>query len=175
ERQDNAEAKPVADRVRTCCHHFGVGTNRPVGLKRSVRISTTKETMTAWAGLTQIEAKASSMLMKIDARIEPPRLPMPPTTTTMKALRMRSSPIAWFTPTSGPKSTPLAAAIAAPMANTRVWTSGTGIPMAWAMTRSWVVARIQMPYLPYFMKSQRAPMIAADRSAMAMRYQGYWR
>jgi hypothetical protein len=115
------------------------------------------------------------MLMKIDARIEPPRLPMPPTTTTMKALRMMSSPMAWFTPTSGPKRTPLAAAMAAPMANTRVWTSGTGMPMACAMTRSWVVARIQRPYLPYFMNSQSAPMIAADRSAMTMRYQGYWR
>jgi len=32
-----------------------------------------------------------------------------------------------------------------------------------------------MPYLPYFMNSQSAPMIAADRSAMTMRYQGYWR
>ena len=100
---------------------------------------------------------------------------MPPTTTTMKALRMRSRPIVWFTPTSGPKRTPLAAAIAAPIAKTIVWTSGTGIPIACAMTRSWVVARIQMPYLPYFMNSQSAPMIVADSSAMTIRYQGYSR
>src|SRR5207237_10359644 len=130
ERQDEAKANPVTDGTRTRCHHFGVGTNRPVGLKRSVRISTTKETMTAWAGLTQIEANASSMLMKIDARIEPPRLPMPPTTTTMNAFSMKSSPMAWFTPTSGPKRTPLAAAMAAPTANTIVCTSGTGMPIA---------------------------------------------
>ena len=47
------------------------------------------------------------------------------------------------------------------------------MPMAWAMTRSWVVARIQMPYLPYLRKSQSAPMIAADSTAVAIRYQGY--
>ena len=42
--------------------------------------------------------------------------------------------------------------MAAPIANTTVWTHGTGMPMAAAMTRSCVVARIQMPCLPYFMK-----------------------
>jgi hypothetical protein len=35
---------------------LGVGTNKPVGLKRSVRIRATKETMTAWEGLTISEA-----------------------------------------------------------------------------------------------------------------------
>ena len=60
--------------------------------------------------------------------------------------------MAWLTPTVGPKSTPLAAAMAAPIAKTTVCTHGTGIPMAEAMTRSCVVARIQMPCLPYFMK-----------------------
>ena len=83
--------------------------------------------------------------MKIEAAIDPPRLPMPPTTTTMKALSTQSSPMAWLTPTSGPNSTPLAAAMPAPIANTAVCTHGTGMPMACAMTRSCVVARIQMP------------------------------
>src|SRR5438552_4166850 len=46
--------------------------------------------------------------MKIAAAIDPARLPMPPTTTTMKAFKIQSSPIAWLTPTSGPNSTPLA-------------------------------------------------------------------
>src|ERR1700720_2690349 len=68
---------------------------------------------------------------QIAAAIEPARFPMPPITTTMKALRIQSSPIAWFTPTSGPNSTPLAPAMAAPMANTTVSTQGTGIPIAW--------------------------------------------
>ncbi len=83
--------------------------------------------------------------MKIAARIEPPRLPMPPTTTTIKAFNTQSSPIAWLTPTSGPNKTPLAAAMPEPIANTAVNTHGTGMPIACAMTRSWVVARIQMP------------------------------
>ena len=46
----------------------------------------------------------------------------------------------------------LAAAMAAPIANTVVCTRGTGIPMAEAITRSWVVARIQIPYFPNFRK-----------------------
>ena len=54
-------------------------------------------------------------------------------------------------PTVGPNSTPLAAAMAAPIANTTVCTHGTGMPMAAAIVRSWVVARIQMPCLPCFM------------------------
>ena len=107
--------------------------------------------MTACAGLTQIVASDSSKLMKIDARIEPPRFPMPPTTTTTNARSVKSNPMAWLTPTVGAKSTPLAAAMAAPIANTTVCTHGTGMPMAAAMTRSCVVARIQMPCLPYFM------------------------
>ena len=74
---------------------------------------------------------------------------MPPTTTTMKARSVKSAPMFWVTPPRGPKSTPLAAAMAAPMAKTPVWTNGTGMPMAEAMTRSCMVARIQMPYLPY--------------------------
>jgi hypothetical protein len=45
---------------------------------------------------------------------------MPPTTTTMNARRVKSNPIVWVTPPRGPKSTPLAAAMAAPMANTPV-------------------------------------------------------
>src|SRR5262249_46210230 len=36
--------------------HLGVGTKRPVGRKSRVRISTTKETMTACAGLTTMAA-----------------------------------------------------------------------------------------------------------------------
>ena len=36
--------------------HFGVGTKRPVGRNRSVRISTTEETMIACDGLTQSAA-----------------------------------------------------------------------------------------------------------------------
>ena len=36
--------------------HFGVGTNRPVGRNNSVRISTTKETITACDGSSQIAA-----------------------------------------------------------------------------------------------------------------------
>ena len=47
---------------------------------------------------------------------------MPPTTTTMNARSVKSKPIVWVTPPSGPKSTPLAAAMAAPMANTAVCT-----------------------------------------------------
>ena len=40
---------------------------------------------------------------------------MPPTTTTMNARSVKSAPMVWVTPPSGPNSTPLAAAIAAPM------------------------------------------------------------
>ena len=83
--------------------------------------------------------------MKIAAAIEPPRLPMPPTTTTMKARSTQSSPHRGLTPTSGPNSTPLAAAMPEPIAKTRSSTQGTGMPIACAMTRSCVVARIQMP------------------------------
>ena len=46
----------------------------------------------------------------------------------------------------------MAAAMAAPIANTVVCTSGTGMPMAEAITRSCMVARIQMPYFPNFRK-----------------------
>ena len=52
---DDGEADPVAA-MRRCARHFGVGTNRPVGRKSSVRISATNETITAWAGLTTSEA-----------------------------------------------------------------------------------------------------------------------
>src|SRR5262249_27439246 len=110
--------------------HLGVGTNRPVGRNRSVRISTMNDTITACDGATQIGAWASRRLRKIAAAIEPPRLPMPPTTTTMKAFRTQFSPMVWLTATSGPNSTPLAAAIAAPIANVAVCTHGTGMPMA---------------------------------------------
>ena len=48
-------------------------------------------------------------------------------------------------PDQRPNSTPLAAAIAEPIANTAISTQGTGMPIASAMTRSCVVARIQMP------------------------------
>ena len=44
----------------------------------------------------------------------------------------------------------------------RCSTHGTGMPIACAITRSCVVARIQMPYLPYFRNSQKPPMMAAD-------------
>ena len=43
----------------------------------------------------------------------------------------------------------------APMANTPVSTHGTGMPIAWAITRSCVVARIQMPQVPNFRNSQK--------------------
>ena len=43
--------------VERCgCCHFGVGTNRPVGRNSSVRISTTKDTITACEGSIQIVA-----------------------------------------------------------------------------------------------------------------------
>ena len=58
------------------------------------------------------------------------------------------------------------------MANTPASTHGTGMPIAWAITRSWVVARIQMPQVPNFRNSQKPPMIAPDSSATATRYQG---
>ena len=54
QRHDHAEAGPVDDGVVLA--HFGVGTNRPVGRNSRVRIRTTNETITACAGLTQIEA-----------------------------------------------------------------------------------------------------------------------
>ena len=57
----------------------------------------------------------------------------------------------------------------APMANAAVCTHGTGMPIACAMTRSCVVARIQMPYLPYLRNSQKPPMIAADSAAITSR------
>src|SRR5208282_3978745 len=143
QRQDNSKPGPIDSRARRA--HLGVGTKSPVGRNNRVRISTTKETMTAWAGLTHSEAYASNREMKIEAAIEPARFPMPPTTTTMKAFKIQSSPIAWLTPTNGPNKTPLAPAIPAPMAKTTVSTQGTGMPMACAMTRSCVVARIQIP------------------------------
>ena len=49
------------------------------------------------------------------------------------------------------------------------------MPMAAAITRSWVVARIQTPYFPCLRKSQSAKMIAADSTAVRIRYQGYSR
>src|SRR5438105_6361636 len=125
------------------------------------------------AGLTQIVASDSSKLMKMDARIEPPRFPMPPTTTTTNARSVKSNPIAWLMPTVGPNSTPAAAAMPAPIAKTTVCTNGTGMPIASAMTRSCVVARIQMPCLPYFMKRKSPPMMAPDIRAITSRYHGY--
>src|SRR5262249_27372384 len=106
--------------VERCGRHRGVATNRPVGRNNNVRIRMTKDTSTACDGSTQIAAEASTRLMKIAAAIEPPKLPIPPTTTTMNALSTQSSPIVWLTPTIGANSTPLAAAIAAPIANTPV-------------------------------------------------------
>ena len=47
---------PSSRSMRSRLAHFGVGTNRPVGRNSRVRISTTNETITACAGLTQIEA-----------------------------------------------------------------------------------------------------------------------
>src|SRR5262249_24621983 len=46
--------------------------------------------------------------MKSDARIEPPRFPRPPTTTTTNARTVKSNPIVWVTPANGPKSPPAA-------------------------------------------------------------------
>src|SRR3954465_1862003 len=109
QRHDDAEAGPVDDGVALA--HLGVATNRPVGRTSNVRMSTTKDTITAWDGLTQIDAYASSRLIRIAAAIEPPRLPMPPITTTMKAFSTQSRPMVALTPTSGPNSTPLAAAM----------------------------------------------------------------
>ena len=40
------------------------------------------------------------------------------------------------------------------------------------MTRSWVVARIQIPQVPNLRNSQSAPMIAAESSAITIRYHG---
>jgi hypothetical protein len=54
QRQDDREARPVDD--SSAPGHFRVGTNRPVGRNNRVRISTTNDAMTAWAGLTQSEA-----------------------------------------------------------------------------------------------------------------------
>ena len=55
ERQDDGEADPVGGGGAP--HgYLGVGTKRPVGRKRSVRIRATKDTITAWAGLTISEA-----------------------------------------------------------------------------------------------------------------------
>src|SRR5664280_381580 len=51
--------------------------------------------------------------MKMAAAIEPPRLPMPPTTTTMKAFNTQSSPMVWLTPAIGEYKTPLTTAMAA--------------------------------------------------------------
>ena len=100
---------------------------------------------------------------------------MPPITTTMKAFKIQSTPIAWLTPTSGPNSTPLAPAIAAPIANTAVSTQGTGMPIAWAINRSCVVARIQTPKVLNLRNNQSAPMMAAESSAITSRYHGYSR
>ena len=47
--------------------------------------------------------------------------------------------------------------------------------MAEAMTRSCVVARIQIPYFPRLRKSQSAPIMAPASIAVATRYHGYWR
>ena len=49
------------------------------------------------------------------------------------------------------------------------------MPMACAITRSCVVARIQTPNLLRFRNSQNRPMMAADRPAITSRYQGYSR
>ena len=51
EREDDREAGPV--RGDGASHgYLGVGTKRPVGRKSRVRIKATKDTITAWAGLT---------------------------------------------------------------------------------------------------------------------------
>ena len=55
QRHDNAETDPIDYRVTVEIFHLGVA-NRPVGLNSSVRISTTKDTITACEGFTQIEA-----------------------------------------------------------------------------------------------------------------------
>src|SRR5262249_34284630 len=89
--QHDAECNPI--RCVAAFRHFGVGTNSPVGRKSSVRISTMNETITACAGLTQIAAYASSRLMKMAAAVDPPRSPLPSTTTIMKAFNTRASPI----------------------------------------------------------------------------------
>ena len=52
--QDDGKSAPEDGAV--ALGHLGVGTKRPVGRNNSVRIRTTKETMTACEGLTQIEA-----------------------------------------------------------------------------------------------------------------------
>src|SRR5262249_20647570 len=52
--QNDAASDPVG--LAWSLFHFGVGTKRPVGRINSVKIRTTNETITAWAGLTQIEA-----------------------------------------------------------------------------------------------------------------------
>ena len=54
QRHDDAEPGPVDDGVALA--HLGVGTNRPVGRNSNVRIRTTKDTITACDGFTQIEA-----------------------------------------------------------------------------------------------------------------------
>src|SRR5207302_5430170 len=54
---DDRETGPEDQRLAVS--HFGVATNRPVGRNSKVRISTTKETMPACAGLTHKIGRAS--------------------------------------------------------------------------------------------------------------------
>src|SRR3954468_579637 len=82
QRHNKPEPGPIGDCVSVS--HFGVGTKSPVGRNRRGGSSTTEETRTAWDGATNSAAKPSNRRMKSAARIEPPRLPMPPTTTTIK-------------------------------------------------------------------------------------------
>ena len=114
-------------------------------------------------------ASASSMPMNTAASTEPHRLPMPPTTTMMKARRMLLTPMVGSTPRIGAYRYPLMAAMAAPMPNTTVCTSGTGMPMAKAIWRSCVVARIHSPKRPRCMNSHKPPMMARESTATRKR------
>ena len=68
--------------------------------------------------------------MKIAAAIEPARLPMPPITTTIKAFRIQSRPMAWLTPTSGPNKHAAGAGHRRADGEDAVSTHGTGMPIA---------------------------------------------
>jgi len=99
--------------------------------------------------------------MKIAASTEPPRLPHAADHDDDEGAQDPVEPHRVIDADERAEQHAARPGIADPIANTPANTQGTGIPIACAMMRSCVVARIQMPQVPNFRNSQKPPMIAA--------------
>src|SRR5712691_7459923 len=99
----------------------------------------------------------------------PGRLPMPPMTTTQKALTTAHSPMVGSIVNIPPRSPPATPAIPLPTAKVIAYTRSTGMPIKAAASRLPATARIAMPHRVRRMNHVSAMMSAAPTASTARR------